>query len=92
MLFSGGTTIPTQVLNVEPLGTRQYPTARHLDVRLEKQFKLLSAHELAVRVNVYNVTNDNTILAVTTRSGTTFGRPTSIVPARLMEVSASYKF
>jgi hypothetical protein len=80
------------VLNVEPLGTRMYPTARHLDVRLEKQFKLLSSHEFAVRANVYNLTNENTILAVTTRSGTTFGKPTSIMPARLMEFSASYKF
>lgn len=92
VLFSGGATIPTLVLNVEPFGTREYAAARHLDVRLEKQFKLLGAHEFAVRANVYNLTNENTILAVTTRSGTTFGRPTSIMPARLMELSASYKF
>jgi hypothetical protein len=92
VLFSGGTTIPTQVLNVEPFGSRLYPTASHLDVRVEKQFKLLSSHELAVRANIYNLTNANTVLTVTTRSGTTFGRPTSIMPARLIEFSASYKF
>jgi hypothetical protein len=92
VLFSGGATIPTQALNVEPLGTRQYPTARHLDVRVEKQFRVLGAHEFAVRMNVYNVLNSNTVLAVTTRSGPSFGRPTSIMPARLAEFSASYKF
>ena len=92
VLFSGGGTIPTQVLNVEPYGTRQYAAATHLDVRLEKQFKLLSSHELAVRVNAYNMLNANTVLASNVRSGATFGRPTSIMPARLFEFSASYKF
>jgi hypothetical protein len=92
VLFSGGTTIPTQALNVEPLGTRKYATARHLDVRVEKQFRPFGGHEFAVRMNVYNVLNSNTVLAVTTRSGPSFGRPTSIIPARLAEFSASYKF
>ena len=49
-------------------------------------------HELAVRMNVYNVLNSNTVIAVTTRSGPSYGKPTSILPARLAEVSASYKF
>ena len=37
VLFSGGTTIPTFALNVEPIGSQQYPTVSHLDVRLEKR-------------------------------------------------------
>ena len=41
VLFSGGATIPTLAVNVEPIGTQQYPTVNHLDVRLEKQFRLL---------------------------------------------------
>jgi hypothetical protein len=92
VLFSGGKTIPTFALNVEPIGAEQYPTVSHLDVRLEKQFKLLSSHQLAVRMNVYNVLNASTVLAATSRSGPSFGVPTSILPARLAEVSASYKF
>ena len=43
-------------------------------------------------MNVYNVLNANTVLAATSRSGPSFGVPTSILPARLAEVSASYKF
>jgi hypothetical protein len=92
VLFSGGKTIPTYALNVESIGAEQYPTVSHLDVRLEKQFKLLSSHQLAVRMNVYNVLNANTVLAATSRSGPSFGVPTSVLPARLAEVSASYKF
>jgi hypothetical protein len=92
VLFSGGATIPTLAVNVEPIGTQQYPTVNHLDVRLEKQFRLLKTHEFAVRMNVYNVLNANTVLSATTRSGASYGKPTSILPARLAEVSASYKF
>jgi len=92
VLFSGGATIPTQVLNVEAFGARQYDVVKHLDMRVEKQFRLLSNHELAVRMNIYNVANSNTVTAVQVRSGATFNRPTSILPARLAEVSASYKF
>jgi hypothetical protein len=92
VLFSGGKTIPTYALNVESIGAEQYPTATHLDVRVEKQLKVLNTSRLSVRLNVYNLLNSNTILAATSRSGPSFGVPTSILPARLAEVSASYKF
>src|SRR5438132_11647373 len=35
---------------------------------------------------------EESVLAATTRSGATYVKPTSILPARLAEVSASYKF
>jgi hypothetical protein len=92
VLFSGGVTIPTFALNVEPIGAQQYPTVSHLDVRFEKRFRLLNSHELAVRVNEYNLLNSNTVLAATTRAGATYLKPTSILPGRLAEISASYKF
>jgi hypothetical protein len=92
VLFSGGTTIPTLVMNVEPIGTRSYPNVHHLDIRAEKAFRLLASHELAVRFNVYNVLNSNMTLTANTRSGATFGRPLTILPPRLAEISASYKF
>jgi hypothetical protein len=92
VLFSGGTTIPTLVMNVEPIGTRSYPTVHHLDVRLEKAFRLRATDELAVRFNVYNMLNSNMTLTANTRSGATFGRALTILAPRLAEISASYKF
>jgi hypothetical protein len=83
VLFSGGATILTLALNVEAIGARQYPPVNHLDVRVEKQFQVLSNHELAVRFNVYNMFNSNTVLASNARSGATFNKPSSILPARL---------
>ena len=91
VLFSGGTTIPTLVVNVEPIGTRSYPNVHHLDIRLEKAFRLVN-HEVALRFNVYNVLNSNMTITANTRSGSTFGRPLTILPPRLAEISASYKF
>ena len=49
-------------------------------------------HQLAVRFNVYNLLNSNMTLTANTRSGTTFGRPLTILASRLGEISASYKF
>ena len=92
VLFSGGATIPTLVMNVEPIGTERYPTVHHLDVRAEKQFKVFSTQQLAVRFNVYNLLNANMTLTANTRSGPTFGRPLTILAPRLAEISASYKF
>jgi hypothetical protein len=92
VLFSGGTTIPTLVLNVEPIGSRRYPTVQHLDVRAEKAFRVFGDHELAVRFNVYNLLNSNMTLTANTRSGATFGRPLTILAPRLGEIGASYKF
>jgi hypothetical protein len=92
VLFTGGTTIPNLVMNVEPIGTRFYPVAHHLDVRFEKAFTFYRNHEAAVRFNVYNLLNENMTLTANTRSGSTFGRPLTIMAPRLAEVSASYKF
>lgn len=92
VLFSGGTTIPTLVMNVEPIGARFYPTVHHTDVRIEKSFAMFKTHEAAVRFNVYNLTNENMTLTANTRSGATFGRPLTILAPRLAEISASYKF
>lgn len=92
VLFSGGATIPTLVVNVEPIGARMYPAVHHLDVRAEKSFTVRNSHQFAIRFNVYNLLNSNMVLTANTRSGPTFGRPQTILAPRLGEISASYKF
>jgi hypothetical protein len=92
VLFTGGTTIPNLVMNVEPIGTRFYPVAHHVSARLEKAFTVFRSHEAAVRFNIYNLLNENMTLTANTRSGATFNRPLTIMAPRLAEISASYKF
>ena len=92
VLFTGGVTIPSIALNVEPLSSRQLDAIQLVDLRFEKRFRFDSAHRLAVRVNLFNAMNTNTVTGVTSRSGPTFGRPTGILPPRTLAFSASYSY
>jgi hypothetical protein len=92
VLFSGGQQIPTIVLNVEPISANRLPAVVHLDVRLEKRFSLGRSLKAAVRLNVFNALNANTVTGVTARAGATYLKPTGIVAPRIAELSASFNF
>jgi hypothetical protein len=91
-LFSGGRTIPSFVLNVEPYGTRRMPNINLVDLRAEKTIDLPSGQRVSARINLYNVLNASTLTSLTTRSGASFLRPTAILPARTVELSAAFTF
>jgi hypothetical protein len=99
-LFSGGATIPSIVLPVEPLGSRYYDNLHLLNGRARKEFHLLK-QTLSAQVDVYNLLNVNTITAVTAQSGASFGRPTTVtslgivapyITGRLINFGFSWKF
>jgi hypothetical protein len=92
VLFRGGSTIPSLAVNVEPLGTQRRPNINLVSVRAEKSFRVGNSQRLSVRVNLYNALNANTTVNLTVRSGATYLRPTSILPPRIAEFSASYTF
>jgi hypothetical protein len=92
VLFRGGRTIPSITLNVEPYGFRRLPHVNQLDVRFEKSFSLRTGQKLAVRMNIFNALNTNTVLSLTQRSGPSFLVPTDIMPPRIAEFSVSYTF
>jgi hypothetical protein len=92
VLFTGGVTVPTIVLNVEPIGTYSLPDLHLLDARVEKRFTVWGSDTLMLRANVFNVLNGGTVTGVTMRAGATFLRPTAIMPPRIVELSASYSF
>lgn len=92
VLFRGGRTIPSISLNVEPVGARRLPNTNQLDVRVEKSFALPKSHKVAVRANIFNLLNANTVLSSVRLSGTNFLLPTDIMPPRIAEFSVSYTF
>jgi hypothetical protein len=95
VLFRGGRTIPSITLNVEPIGTRRLENVNQLDLRVEKSFAVRERQKLAVRMNIYNALNTNTVLNVVRQSGPNFLRPTGnvpIMPPRIAEFSMSYTF
>ncbi len=100
VLFTGGRTIPSIVLNVEPIGARTLPSINLLDARVQKTIGLPRGQKLVGRVNVYNVMNASTLAStgtaaafpVNVRSGSTFLRPLAILPPRIVEFGVTYSF
>jgi hypothetical protein len=92
VLFTGGATIPSIALNVEPIGTQRNPTINLLDVRVEKRFRLPNKQTVSVRANVFNAANISTVTGVTARSGANYKVPTAFVNGRIMEIGANFSF
>jgi len=92
VLFSGGSVIPTIVLNVEPIGTRHLPTLNTLDLRVAKTFSLSSQQKVEARVNMFNALNINKATGLNMRSGANFLLPTGLVLPRILDFSLSYTF
>jgi hypothetical protein len=90
--FTGGRTIPTIVLNVDPIGTYRRPHLNVVTARLEKRFNLPRAQIATVTLNLYNALNANTVTALQNRSGGSFLQPLGILPPRLAEIGLSYRF
>jgi hypothetical protein len=91
-LFTGGSTIPTIVLPVEPLGARHLPSAKLLDFRVEKTLRVRGMRKLVVRADLFNALNTNVATSVANRSGPTFNIPSAIMPARIVVFSTAYTF
>lgn len=89
---TGGRQIPSLTVRVEPIGSIRLPDINLLDMRAQKDIRIVGSQKLSLRLNVYNVLNINTVTGQTVLSGASFGRPTAIVAPRLMELSASYSF
>jgi hypothetical protein len=101
VLFTApGTTVPSIVLNVEPIGSIRTPHVNMFDARISKQIGLAGSRSLNVRVDVFNLMNIDTLRNWNVRSGAIFLRPTaggsnnatSIVPPRLVMFGVSYDF
>lgn len=45
-----------------------------------------------MRVNIFNILNANPVLDVTRLSGPNFGRPTDVLPPRIVELGFLYSF
>ena len=100
VLFTGGQTIRSFLMNVEPVGTIRLPNTNLIDIRAAKRFSLGGARSVEARVDVFNVTNTNTVLRRVLQSGATYLLPftsganasTSIVLPRIVQVGASFNF
>jgi len=92
VLLSGGGTIPSITVNAEPIGSLRLPNTNTVDVRVSKRFNLGGARKFEGQINVFNVTNRNTTTTRILQSGTTYLKPTAILPARIMDFNVTYTF
>jgi hypothetical protein len=79
------------VLQMEDSAANRLPTQNLLNLRVEKRQKL-GPGTASFQFDLFNVTNTNAELGVTTRSGASFGQITSIIPPRVVRLGVSYTF
>jgi hypothetical protein len=87
-----GQPIPTIVLRTEPIGARHLPDINLLHMRIEKAIRMSQGRKLALRLNIFNVTNINSEQSITQLSGVNFGRPGGVLPPRIAELGAEFSF
>src|SRR5207247_10791569 len=79
-------------LRVVPLGILRLPNVNQVTFSASKSFRLWRQNRVSARLNVYNLTNANTVTGRTVQSGTSYLVPTSQLPPRILEFGATYSF
>jgi hypothetical protein len=92
VLFTGGQTIRSVSLNVEPIGTIALPNAHAMDVRAAKRVNLGGARAVELRFDTYNALNNSTVLTRTLQSGANYLRPSRILFPRILQVGVTFNF
>ena len=92
VLFTGGQSIRSISLNVEPIGTFSFPRTHELDVRAAKRVGLGGARALEFRFDIYNALNKGTVTNMTLQSGANYLRPSAVLFPRILQIGATFTF
>jgi outer membrane receptor protein involved in Fe transport len=76
----------------EPMNTRRQDNIVVFDTRVEKAVRSAGGASVALFLDLYNITNANPIQNETWSSGSSFLRPTAIVPPRVARVGTKVTF
>ena len=79
-------------LFIQPRGSQRYDDQKKLDMRIEKQFEVSPGRRVGLTLEGFNMLNQSTITARTTRSGSSYFTPQGLVPSRRFRVGAVYRF
>jgi hypothetical protein len=72
----------------EPIGTRRQDHVTLVDVGVQKRISMRSGRHLAATLEIFNALNSNAEQNVNWASGTSFLRPLTIVPPRIVRIGA----
>jgi hypothetical protein len=73
----------TQLVLVEPLGTRRQENVVVLDFRVEKRITFAQRAKLGLFMDVFNALNADTLLNINWRSGASFDKATTVIGPRI---------
>jgi hypothetical protein len=90
--FTGGTTIRSIVLNVEPLGSIRLPNTNLVDFRVSKKLSLGHRQSVEARFDFFNVFNENFLTSRNLRSGRDYLLPTGVILPRILQAGVTYSF
>ena len=89
--FQFGFNYGTQTVLAEPLGTRRQDNITLLDLRVEKVLRL-GQTSLSGFFDIFNMFNNNAEQNITWSSGSSFLRPSNIVPPRIARFGAKFEW
>lgn len=69
----------TKTIITEPWGTRRTDTLFVADIRAEKKWSMFGHHSVGTFLDLFNITNSNTVTDVVQTAGASFLRPTRII-------------
>jgi hypothetical protein len=84
-IFSG-------TIDAEPRDARRHDNITVFDVKVERAFALGSGMRVRAFLDLFNLTNSNAVETRTVTTGTSFLRPTAVLPPRAARIGARLSF
>jgi hypothetical protein len=80
----------SQIVLVEPIGTRRQDTISVLDFRVEKQLRFAQRARLGLFFDMFNALNANTNININWRSGAAFEKATTVLGPRIAKFGVKF--
>jgi hypothetical protein len=80
----------TQLVLVEPIGTRRQDTVSVFDFRVEKQLRLMDRARVGLFFDMFNTFNSNTAVNITWLSGSRFERASTVLGPRIAKFGVKF--
>ncbi len=88
--ISGTLNYGSQLILVEPIGTRRQDAVNVLDFRVEKQVRLAQKARVGLFFDLFNAMNSNTAININWRSGAAFEKATTVLPPRIAKFGLKF--
>jgi hypothetical protein len=80
----------TQLVLVEPIGTRRQENVSIVNLRVEKRIVFADRGKVGLFLDIYNALNADTLVNINWRSGTSFERATTVVGPRILKFGVKF--